>query len=202
MSRSGIESKVNRRDELLQVAIRLFGRRGFHGTSMGDIAAETGLQKASLYHWVESKEDLLYQVLSGALDLLLARARAVSGDERLRFAVKLRSLIALHSEYTVSHPDLMQVFLYEGKWLAGARGREIRDVRRQYNQLYEAAFYKAREQGEISVPKEFVPVYVNLLFSMTNHLPVWYRDEGPCRPNQIADLISGLVLGNILAAGE
>jgi len=198
MSSSPIASKVNRRDELLKVAIRLFGQRGFHGTSMGDIATETGLQKASLYHWVESKEDLLYHVLSGALDLLLVQARAVSGDERLAFEVKLRSLITLHSEYTVSHPDVMHVFLSEAKWLGGPRGREIRDVRKQYHRLYEDVFYEARERGEILAPANAVPVYVNLLFSMTNHLPVWFRQEGTYSPRQVADLVSDLVLRNVL----
>ncbi len=193
-------SHVHRREELIEAATRLFGRRGFHGTSMGDLAAETGLQKASLYHWVESKEDLLYQVLSGVLDSLLAQARALVADDRLDFATKLRRLVALHAQYTVSHSDVMQVFLTESKWLAGARGREVRDVRRQYHQLYEDLFYTARESGEMSAPEVVVPVYVNLLFSMTNHMPAWYRHEGSLSPGQIADLISGLVLGNVSPA--
>ena len=180
------------------MATLLFGRRGFHGTSMGDIAAETGLQKASLYHWVESKEDLLYHVLSGALDLLLVQARAVSADDSLDFATKLRRLVTLHAQYTVSHPDVMQVFLAEAKWLAGARGRGVRDVRKQYHRLYEDVVFSARERGEILAPANAVPVYVNLLFSMTNHLPVWFRQEGTYSPRQVADLVSDLVLRNVL----
>lgn len=202
MARSPIASHANRREELLQVATLLFGRRGFHGTSMGDIAAETRLQKASLYHWVESKEDLLYQVLSGVLDSLVAQARAVAADDSLDFATKLRRLVTLHAQYTVSHPDVMQVFLAEAKWLSGARGREVREVRRQYHRLYEDVFFRARERGEISAPAEVIPVYVNLLFSMTNHLPSWFKFEGSYSIAQIADLISELVLGKILAGWE
>lgn len=197
MARSPIASHANRREELLQVATLLFGRRGFHGTSMGDIAAETGLQKASLYHWVESKEDLLYQVLNGVLDSLVAQARAVAADDSLDFATKLRRLVTLHAQYTVSHPDVMQVFLAEAKWLAGARGRGVRDVRKQYHRLYEDVVFSARERGEISAPVEVISVYVNLLFSMTNHLPVWFKLEGSYSTAQIADLISELVLGKI-----
>ena len=202
MARSPIASHANRREELLQVATLLFGRRGFHGASMGDIAAETGLRKASLYHWVESKEDLLYQVLSGVLDLLVAEARAVSADDSLDFATKLRRLVTLHAQYTVSHPDVMQVFLSEAKWLAGARGREVRDVRRQYHRLYEDVFFRARECGEITAPTGVVPVYVNLLFSMTNQLPVWFKLEGSYSTAQIAELISELVLGKISPGWE
>lgn len=197
MARPPSPSNASRREELLQVATVLFGRRGFHGTSMGDIAAETRLQKASLYHWVESKEDLLYQVLSGVLDSLVAQARAVADDGSLDFATKLRRLVTLHAQYTVSHPDVMQVFLTESKWLSGARGREVREVRKQYHRLYEDLFFSARERGEISTPAEGIPVYVNLLFSMTNNLPHWFKFEGPYNIAQIADLISDLVLGNV-----
>jgi AcrR family transcriptional regulator len=188
---------AGRKHDLLQAATRLFGSRGFHGASMGEIAAATGIHKASVYHWVESKEDLLYQVLSGALDSLIENARLISADDKADFATKLRRLVSLHAQYTVNHPDVMQVFLAEAKWLGGARGREVRDVRRQYHRLYEDLFWKALERGEISAPSKFIPVYVNLLFSMTNHLSVWFKHKGPASIIEVADLISDLVLGNI-----
>lgn len=103
----------------------------------------------------------------------------------------------MHVQYTVSHPDIMQVFLSEAKWLSGPREREMRDIRRQYNQLYEAVFYRARERGEISAAKELIPIYVNLLFSMMNHLPNWFKEEGLYTSVQIADLISDLLLVSV-----
>lgn len=74
MARLPNTSQGNRREDLLEIATRLFSRRGFHGASMGDIAAQMGIQKSSLYHWVDSKGDMLYQVLSGVLDSLYAQA--------------------------------------------------------------------------------------------------------------------------------
>src|SRR5512143_4030316 len=62
-----IESMTERRAELARTAARLFAERGYHGTSMGDIAEAMGIQKASLYSLTESKQQLLYDsVRSGA----------------------------------------------------------------------------------------------------------------------------------------
>src|SRR5215216_3708871 len=72
-----------RREELTQVAARLFAERGYRGTSLGDLAKALGMQKASLYHHISSKEDLLWEVASAgaaafheALDALPEEAPA------------------------------------------------------------------------------------------------------------------------------
>lgn len=188
----------SRRDDLIRVAARLFSRRGFAGTSMATIAEETGIQKASLYHWFASKEDLLFQVLSGAVDALVVDARAVALNPSLDFATKLRQMVALHANYTVSHRDVMLVFYGEAKWLTGERGRQIRDVRRSYHQIYVDLFREARASGAIVVEEKVVPVYINSLFAMANELSQWYRDEGPFSPTEVGNLMSGLVLGAVL----
>src|SRR5438045_8670775 len=51
-----------RREELTRTAARLFADRGYHGTSLADLAEALGIQKASLYHHIDSKEDLLWVV--------------------------------------------------------------------------------------------------------------------------------------------
>jgi len=51
---------MSRRNELTRLAARLFAEKGYHGTSIGDVAAAMGVQKGSLYHHIESKADLLW----------------------------------------------------------------------------------------------------------------------------------------------
>ncbi|MGD9932314.1 MAG: TetR/AcrR family transcriptional regulator [Dehalococcoidia bacterium] len=198
MARGTTGAPGGRKDELIRVATRLFSRRGFHGTSMGAIAEETGIHKASLYHWIESKEDLLFQVLSGALDTLIAQARAIATDTNLDFTTKLRRMVTLHANYSVSHRDVMQVFYAESKWLTGSRGRQMRADRREYHQIYDELFHNARERGEISVEEDVIPIYINSLFAMANELSQWYRDEGPYSPTDLGALMSDLVLGAVL----
>src|SRR5262249_47072623 len=57
-----------RRQELTRTAARLFADRGYHGTSLADVAEALGMQKASLYHHIDSKEDLLWEVAWGGAE--------------------------------------------------------------------------------------------------------------------------------------
>ncbi|HEY6016512.1 MAG TPA: helix-turn-helix domain-containing protein, partial [Gaiellaceae bacterium] len=81
-----------RRSELTRAAARLFAQKGYHGTSIGDIAEALGVQKASLYHHIESKQDLLAETMRegaeafhAALDAVPERVPAV---ERIRLALR------------------------------------------------------------------------------------------------------------------
>src|SRR4029453_10416655 len=83
---------ATRREELTRTAARLFAERGFHGTSMGDLAQAMGVQKGSLYSLTGSKQELLQETLRqgasafhGALDAMPEEASAV---ERIRLALR------------------------------------------------------------------------------------------------------------------
>jgi AcrR family transcriptional regulator len=67
-----------RREEILQASAQIFRKKGFHATSMQDIADAVKLQKASLYHHVESKQEILFTILEQALDLLIGDMRGRS----------------------------------------------------------------------------------------------------------------------------
>ena len=67
-----------RRSELTREAARLFAEKGYHGTSIGDLAKALGVQKGSLYAHITSKEDLLYETMRDGAD---AHVDAVAKDE-------------------------------------------------------------------------------------------------------------------------
>ncbi len=76
------------RDDILEAAAQVFRQKGFHGASMANIAEAVNLQKASLYHHVSSKQEILLELLDRALELLLERispiaTQNISADERL-----------------------------------------------------------------------------------------------------------------------
>src|SRR5436305_15254926 len=80
-----------RREELTRIAARLFAERGYHGTSLADLAEALGIQKASLYHHIETKEDLLWEVAWAGAEAFHAALDAVPdapAAERLRLALR------------------------------------------------------------------------------------------------------------------
>src|SRR6266567_8191966 len=80
----------DRRGELTRTAARLFAERGYHGTSLADLAEALGIQKASLYHHIASKEDLLWDVARGGADAFHAGLDSIPEDvpatEKIRLA--------------------------------------------------------------------------------------------------------------------
>ncbi len=129
------------------MAARLFAERGFHGTSMGDLAEEMGVQKGSLYSLTESKQELLYRAMREGADAFHAALDAVPEDlpavERVRLA--LRGHLAVVS----AQLDVATVFMLEWRYLEGAWREEIVAERRRYEERWRGLFREGVEGGDL-----------------------------------------------------
>jgi AcrR family transcriptional regulator len=180
---------VTRRDQILEEAARLFGRRGYHATSMRDIGQATGLLAGSLYAHITSKEALLYEVVVQAarqfLDEMEAlRAEVLPPEERLRKAMRA------HVGVVARNLDAAWVFHHEWKSLTGDRLAEVRRLRRRYERLWEEVVR--------DLPGAEDPRFARLLvLSAANWTYTWYRPDGPLSPEEVADRFSGLLLAGL-----
>jgi len=104
------------RDEILDAAAQIISQKGFHATSMQDIARAVNLQKASLYHHVTSKQEILLALLDRALDLLIARIEAVV-VKPLEPEEKLHQAMSVYLHTMLEHRDLAAVLLLEHRSL-------------------------------------------------------------------------------------
>src|SRR5262245_33349848 len=136
-----------RRDELAGTAARLFAERGFHGTSMGDLAEAMGVQKASLYSLTTSKQELLYRIMRDGADAFHAGLDAIPEDlpalERIRLA--LRS----HLGAVSGQLELATVFTREWRYLDGPHRDEILAERRRYEERVRGLFREGVETGAL-----------------------------------------------------
>src|SRR6266853_2606918 len=98
------EPRQEPRQEILRTAARLFQQQGYDATSMNDVAAALKLSKGGLYHHFQSKDEILFHIMSDAMDITEERvsnaARRVEGAEE-----RLRTLIRLHIEVVLSEED-------------------------------------------------------------------------------------------------
>jgi AcrR family transcriptional regulator len=136
-----------RRQELTREAARLFAEKGYHGTSVGDLAQALGVQKGSLYAHIDSKQDLLWEIASegaaafhAALDELPPKAPAV---ERIRLALQA------HLRVVAEQLDVATVFTREWRYLAEERRETFVAERRRYEERIRELFREGREQGEL-----------------------------------------------------
>ncbi len=136
-----------RRTELTRAAARLFAEKGYHGTSVGDLAEALGVQKGSLYAHIESKADLLWEV---ARDGAAAFHAGLDGvPEEGPVVGRIREALRAHLRVVGEQLDVATVFIREWRYLEGERRAEFVAERRRYEERFRALFREAREHGEL-----------------------------------------------------
>src|SRR5437763_9103589 len=114
MATNGLKIPPRERGEqVYAAALRLFREKGYHATSMQDIAAAVGLYKGSLYHYIGGKEDLLVQVFERAMAGLLASVEATVADDGLAPLEQLRLIVKAHVAAVAENREALTVYLHE-----------------------------------------------------------------------------------------
>ncbi len=161
-----------RRQELSREAARLFASKGYHGTSIGDLAEAMGVQKASLYAHIASKQDLLYATMREGADAFHGALDAI--DERLPATEKIRLALRGHLRVVAEQLDLATVFVREWRYLEGERGEEFLAERRRYEERFRVLFREGRERGELRTDVDDQAAAL-LVLSAANWAYTWLR---------------------------
>ena len=136
-----------RRTELTRQAARLFAEKGYHGTSIGEIAAALGVQKGSLYAHIQSKQDLLYETMLEGARAFHAGLDAI--PDELPATEKIRLALRSHLRVVADQLDVATVFVQEWRYLEGERRGEILRERRRYEDRVRAFFREGRDLGKL-----------------------------------------------------
>jgi AcrR family transcriptional regulator len=163
---------ATRRNELTRQAARLFAEQGYHGTSMEDLAAALGVQKASLYHHIESKADLLWDVARDGAEAFHSALDAI--DERLPAVEKLRLALRAHLRVVAEQLDIATVFVREWRYLDGERRDAFVAERRRYEERIRALFREGVEQSELRTDLD-VNVAALVFLSAANWASTWLQ---------------------------
>jgi TetR/AcrR family transcriptional regulator, cholesterol catabolism regulator len=181
-----------RRNELTRQAARLFAERGFHGTSMGDIAEAVGVQKGSLYSLTGSKQQLLYETMRAGAEAFHAELDAIPDDlpavERVRLA--LRGHLRVVSEQI----DVATVFTREWRYLEGDEREGILAERRRYEERFRTLFREGIEAGEFR-PDLDAGAAALLVLSAANWAYTWLRPEGDT--DELADRFAAILVDGV-----
>ena len=178
-----------RRDELTRIAARLFAERGYQGTSLADLAAELGVQKPSLYHHIEAKEDLLWEVAWEGAEAFHAGLDAVPAEapaaERIRLALRA------HLAVVAGQLDIATVFVREWRHLSGERRERFLAERRRYEERVRDLFRDGVERSELRTDLD-VATAALLFLSAANWAYTWLRPGADT--DELADRFTALLL--------
>ncbi|MDQ3870640.1 MAG: TetR/AcrR family transcriptional regulator, partial [Chloroflexota bacterium] len=136
-----------RRQQIEDVASALFRQRGYAGTSVRDIARALDIQGGSLYAHVESKEDVLWSIVTRASDGFHQQVAAVV-DAPLSAAERLREMCRTHVRVVTSDLEHASVFLHEWKFLGERRREEIARRRDAYEAYFRGVIADGLASGE------------------------------------------------------
>jgi AcrR family transcriptional regulator len=182
-------------EEILDCAAKLFYKNGYHVTTIEDLAKEVGMLKGSLYYYIKSKEDLLYQLL---LDVIVAgerrvREKIVGIDDPMR---QLVIGLEEHIEYIIENQVRVGLFLHEFDVFSGKRRERIKQEMARHHKLFVDIVLKGQQQ------KKFVDlnpwIMVDGFLGMCNWIYRWYPgDKNPglesVKKTFIAILLNGVV---------
>lgn len=185
-----------REAELHATATRLFRRRGYHATSMQDLGEALGMNRGSLYHYINGKDELLWAILNRALDLLERRVLPVletdaSPTDRLTDAIRE------HLRVAADHADELSLIQIELRALSPEQQREIIARRDAYEARWRAAIQAGIDEGSLR-PFDVRLAGIGVL-SACNWFTQWYRPDGPLGVDEIADAFARLFLGGLRA---
>ena len=186
-----------REQQVRAAALRLFRDKGYHATSMRDIAEAVGINKGSLYSYIRSKEDLLIPFFEQALSPLVVEMEAVSADPSLTPTERLKRIIKAHILNVAENLDILTVYLSEWRQLTADSLATVRGQRERYAALFLGIIEDGQRVGEF---RAIDPRITALgMIGMCNYLFRWYRTDGRLKPEQIADVLTDLLLRGILA---
>lgn len=177
------EAKASRRDEILDAAGQLFSRQGFHATSMRDLARAVNLQGGSLYAHIQSKEEVLFELVNRAADEFMSSAEAVPSD--LSPKEQLELLVRGHLEVIVRELENATVFFHEWKFLNPELQRKITARRDAYEAHFRRVIEAGVQQGQFRV--EDVRLATLFVLSALNWTYHWYRPSGKLTLEALSD---------------
>ena len=144
---AGARQRRNRRDEVIEAAIRVFHKKGYASASIQDVADEVGVLKGSLYHYIDSKEDLLARIFEDSAGHFTTMVEEASGlDERP--VERLRSFAHTCSLWYLQNIERVTIYVTEWKHLTGKKLKEVVLIREDYERRLAGLIGEVVEAGE------------------------------------------------------
>jgi AcrR family transcriptional regulator len=179
---------------VLHHAAKIFWEKGYEGASMRDLSRACGMSLAGLYHYFESKEELLYLIQKHAFQTIIEKAR-----ERLKQSndpeERLRLFIENHLEYFLANKEAMKVLTHEDETLKNGRGAEIRAIKREYYRICFELLEDLRRAKDLEFSSRLA---VLSLFGMINWIYTWHNPRVDANARALGEQMGDIFLGGVL----
>ena len=181
-----------RREEVIETCAGVFAERGYQATTVQDLVRATGLAAGGLYHYIGSKQELLFRILDQLMEPLLEEAQGVErdGGEPVE---QLRRILRLWLVHIERHQSHMLVFSQERHVVEREPGwQRVRERRDAFEAILARRVDAIRPEGSAEGQDRRLTLLA--LLGMVNYTPQWFQPGGRLTAEQIADRYCDMIL--------
>jgi len=181
------ERAAERKMNIIKVAAKLFSEKGYHDATLEDIARNLKYTKGSIYYYINSKQELLFQCHELAMDMLINRMEEILATD-WPLEVKLREGIKAHIEMVVGEMSLVTVALGQEFELEEDYRQIIVAKRDRYERYFRRLVDEGIEKGIFRPVPSKMAVFI--IMGAINWIPRWYSEKGSMSKEEIAEFFA------------
>lgn len=178
--------KSKKLQEIIDTAVNLFHKKGYKSTTIDDISKELGISKAAIYHYVDSKDELLSIIYTQAFENIFRDTKTIT-TMKIPPDEKLRRLIHNHiMNFIIKDLSMFSVFFSEENQVSEKDFQKIRAEKKKYTEIIEGVIEEGIAKGIFQETDPKLLAYA--IIGMCNWIFKWYKPQySPYRPEEIAD---------------
>lgn len=188
------EKRARRRSEILHAALETVREKGYHATTLEDIAERLGMRKTALYHYFEDKDSILFachQESLHELDRMIAESAECCSCARDRLAYLIREHVRVMTDELEGSP-----LAFEVSALSAQRRAEVIAGRDRYERVLRGLVSEGIESGEFREVDPKIAVFA--ILGAINWIALWYRPEGHVRSPELGAQFADQLLGGLV----
>ncbi|MCW4466915.1 TetR/AcrR family transcriptional regulator [Glutamicibacter sp. MNS18] len=182
--------------QVQQAAVSLFAKQGFAATGIRELGSAAGINSATIYHYVGSKEDLLVSVMRDCLNEMI-RSGAAALRASAEPAIQLAGLISAHVGFTGTNQLTSRVVEYEMRALSETNGPAMQGLRDEYESMFARVLERGARVGDFTT--EDLTMARLAIMEMGTGVAHWYRPDGRLALDQVQQYFVNMAF-RILAA--
>ena len=190
-----VKDKSDRIRQIESAAEALFSHRGYHATSVRDIAEALNIEAASLYSHIKSKEELLWNIAIRCADEFFDSVKPIF-ESGLQTQVKLTDMIVAHVEVITRNLAASAVFFREWNHISEPRKTEYARLRDNYEDMFRQVVRKGIEENLFKHYDERFSS--RAILSALNWTHTWYKADGDLKPHEIGEQLAEIILKGLV----
>ncbi len=188
------KTKLNRKQQIIEKATQLFQKQGYAATSMRDLASYIGIEAASLYSHIKSKEEILQTICFQMANDFFQSIEEIE-LEKLSADEKLKKAVISHVKVLTKDSAASAVFFSEWRHLSESYLKDFLAMRNNYENKFIQILIDGHKEGVFK--KMDAKFTVLALLSSINWMPSWYKPEGKLTPEEIAENVTDVFINGL-----